>query len=292
MGWGQWQPQTVRRFVRGFPTSAHTALVETDAGLGYLKAMGGSIGEGPHTLASEVIATQLADWLGLPTFDWSIIMIDQVDEIPFLDRDGRQVGLAQPGPAFITRGESGNSWSGGKRDLMRLINPEDIATLVVFDTWVLNCDRHCPKAKGEFGKPRINRDNVFLSAEAPSGQFLLKAMDHTHCFSCGRAWTRKLSEIGRIQDDRLFGLFPTFRSFLKRETVVRAAARLSTIDRSAILQMAERLPKEWDVSQSALDALISLILGRAGFVADKIPRKIWPQQPLPTDEGEDAEQAT
>jgi hypothetical protein len=289
---GRWQPQTVRRFVRGFPTSAHTALVETDAGLGYLKAMGGSTGEGPHTLASEVVATQLAEWLGLPVFDWGIITIDPIDEIPFLDKDRNQVGLAQPGPAFITRAESGGSWSGGKRDLARLINPEDVSALVVFDTWVLNCDRHCPKPRGQLGKPRVNRDNVFLSEEAPPGHFLLKAMDHTHCFSCGHAWTRKLSEIGRIQDDRLFGLFPAFRSFLKREAVIRAAARLATIDRMTVVRMAERLPKEWDVSQTALDALINLILGRATYLADKMVNKIWPQKPLPTDEGDDAEQTS
>jgi hypothetical protein len=69
-----------------FPTSARTALVETDGGFGYLKAMGGP--EGPHTLAAEVVATQLAEWLGLPTFDCAIITIDQMDEIPFVDKNG------------------------------------------------------------------------------------------------------------------------------------------------------------------------------------------------------------
>jgi hypothetical protein len=285
---GDWEPTTIRRFVKGYPTSARTAVVVTDAGLGYLKAMGGP--EGPHTLASEVIGTQLADWLGLPTLDWSIITVDEIDEIPFFDREGHQTGLAQTGPAFITREEPGGTWSGGTRELGRLINPEDLARLVVFDTWVLNCDRYCPKRKGEIGKPRVNRDNVFLSTKAPQGRFRLKAMDHTHCFSCGQSWTRRLSEIDRIKDERVFGLFPPFRPFLDPEAVSQAVTRLATIDRSTVWRMAQRLPKEWEVSQPALDALIDLVLGRAAFVADNILRKIWPQLRLPLDHGDGAEQ--
>ena len=290
MGFGRWQPGTVRKFVKGFPTSARTALVETDIGLGFLKGMGGP--EGLHTLAAEVIATQLAEWLGLPTFDCAIITLDDVDEIPFLDKDGNQTGKALPGPAFIAKQERGGTWSGGKRDLLKLINPEDVSVLVVFDTWVLNCDRFLSKPKGELGKPRINRDNVFLSEEAPEGQFLLKAMDHTHCFSCGRTWTKGLSQLDRIREERIFGLFPEFRSFLQREAVVRAADKLRSIDRATVVRMVEFLPKEWEVSRGASDALIDLILGRATFVADTIVTRIWPQGSLLAEEEEDTEPST
>ena len=72
-----WSPTTIRRFVRGFPSSACTALVETDVGLGYLKAMGAP--EGPHTLASELVATQLAAWFGLSVFDYAVIAVDEID---------------------------------------------------------------------------------------------------------------------------------------------------------------------------------------------------------------------
>jgi hypothetical protein len=287
MGFGRWQPSTVRKFVKGFPTSARTALVETDIGLGYLKGMGGP--EGLHILAAEVIATQLADWLGLPTFDCAIITLDEIDEIPFFDKDRNQTGQALPGAAFIARHERGGTWSGGKRDLLKLINPEDISALVVFDTWVLNCDRYAPKPKGEFGHPRVNRDNVFFSEDAPEGQFLLKAMDHTHCFSCGRSWTRRLSQIDKLKEERIFGLFPEFRPFLKPEAVVRATDKMRSIDRATVAEMVELLPNDWDVSRGASDALIDLILGRAKFVADTIEKRIWPQGSLLAEEEEDAE---
>lgn len=103
-----WKPKTIRRFVKGFPSSARTALVETDVGPGYLKAMGGP--EGPHTLASEVVVTQLASWFGLPTFEWSIIEVEEFDEIPFVDKRGKRSGRrrqVQPLSRGRNRGQLG-----------------------------------------------------------------------------------------------------------------------------------------------------------------------------------------
>ncbi len=166
-----WQPTTVRRFIKGFPSSAYAALVETDIGQGYIKCMGGP--EGPHSLASEWVATQLAAWFGLSTFDYAIIQLDESDEIPFIDKNGNRVGHGVIGPAFITRAEPGETWGGKTRQLKKLVNPQDIARLVVFDTWLLNCDRYSFPGGNQAGKPRVNRNNVFLSEEAPEGQLLL-----------------------------------------------------------------------------------------------------------------------
>jgi hypothetical protein len=106
-----------------------------------------------------------------------------------------------------------STWGGGDRELKLLVNPQDISRLVVFDTWVMNCDRHCPIDPGTGIRRKPNRDNVFLSEDAPDGQFLLKAIDHTHCFSCGRDWTKRLNQFDRIKDGRVFGLFPGVSGF-------------------------------------------------------------------------------
>ena len=82
--------------------------------------------EGLHILACELVATQLARWFGLPTFDFAIIDVTDVDEIPFHDGTNAQVG-----PAFITRSESGDVWSGDEAQLARLFNPHDISRLVI-----------------------------------------------------------------------------------------------------------------------------------------------------------------
>jgi hypothetical protein len=270
---GGWNPTTIKRFVKAFPTSACTVLVETDAGKGYLKGLGGP--DGPHTLACEWVATQLAKWFGLSTFDFGIIAVTQADEIPFANGHHAHVG-----PAFITRAESGEPWSGDQKQLNRLINPQDISRLVVFDTWTLNCDRYSVPPDGTIGKRRINRNNVFLSEEAPEGQFLLKAIDHTHCFTCGRELSRNLRNIDKMKDPRLFGLFPEFRDYLDRAHVKQAVADLRKMDRTEVVRMTQGIPKEWEVTTEAREALADLVVGRAGYVADTIESALWPQREL------------
>jgi hypothetical protein len=279
-----WQPTTVRRFVKAIRSSACTALVVTDAGLGYLKALGGP--EGPHTLACDWIGTHLARWLGLPTFDCAIIEVTEQDEIPF-----HTGSSAQPGPAFITRAESGETWSGRQRQLRRLINPQDVSRLVVFDTWTLNCDRHGPRAKGKMGRPRVNRNNVFLSEEAPEGHLMLKAMDHTHCFSCGRELTTRLREIDTIKDPRIFGLFPEFRPLLDRGQILQAAKDLRTLDKGVVVRIVQDIPREWSVPREAMNALVDLVVGRAAYVAEAIVDSLWPQREL-FDDPDNAEQSS
>jgi hypothetical protein len=263
-----WHPTTIRRFIKSFPTSACTGLVETDAGPGYLKALGNR--EGPHILACEWVGTQLARWLGLSTFDFALINVTPEDEIPFA-----KGGQASEGRAFITRAETGGSWSGHARQLRLLANPQDITRLVVFDTWTLNCDRHSYPPKGDISRTRVNRDNVFLSEEAPPGQFVLKAIDHTHCFTCGAELTQRLRAIDRIKDERVFGRFFEFRPYLDRTQARQAARHLRRIDRSTVGEMTQTIPTEWEVSSDVQEALVDLIVGRAVFVADTIERKLW-----------------
>jgi len=281
-----WSPKTIKRFIRGFPTSCHTALVETDVGPGYLKAMGGP--EGPHTLASELVATHLARWLGFPALDFAIIRVDEVDEIPFVNDEGKTIGHAQVGPAFITRAEAGDSWSGQERQLAQLVNPDAISRLVVLDTWLLNCDRYSWPKQAALAKagirrrnrPRIKRDNVFLSEEAPDGQFLLKAIDHTHCFTCGHEWSRQLKRIDTIRDPRLFGLFPEFKRFLDRKEVELVVRDMSRISETIVTDFMNQVPPEWEVTKEASEALVELVVARAAYVAETVVRRIWPQREL------------
>jgi hypothetical protein len=139
--------------------------VETDQGEGYLKAIGNPGGE--HCIACEYVGTQLARWFCLPTFDFALVNVSDVDMLPF-----SKGGNAKPGPAFITRKERGQPWGGSERELKKLINPNDLTRLVIFDTLTLNWDRYSIDAPG---KRRINRDNVFLSQEGPPGKLVLKA---------------------------------------------------------------------------------------------------------------------
>ncbi|HZZ29675.1 MAG TPA: HipA family kinase [Pirellulales bacterium] len=275
----RWHATVIKRFNQSYPSSACTAQVVTDAGIGYLKALESP--EGRHILACEFVGTCLAEWFHLPTFDHTVIEVDaEVIEIPFFDRNNKQVGKASNGPAFITRGEAGDSWSGKAEQLKKLANPHDISRLVVFDTWTLNCDRYCERPLGQEGKPRVNRNNVFLSEEAPSGQFMLKAMDHTHCFTCGGELTTRLRRDDKIKEPRVFGLFPEFRQFLDQDAVQHAVPALQKFNQTVIQEITGRIPDKWEVSAAIRKALDDLVVGRAAFVAETIFAKLWPQADL------------
>ena len=197
-----WQPTTFRRFERALASSTHPAQIVTDAGHAYIKVINNPIG--PHALVREWVGTSLARWFGLPTFDFAILELDEMDEIPL--HDNRR---AQPGPAFVTRAVEGHPWGGRAEELKLLDNPDAISRLVVFDTWTQNPDRHPP----DLATRQPHRDNVFLSGEgAMPGRFRLIAMDHTECFFTPgrRDLTGHIATIDQIRDERVYGLFPEF----------------------------------------------------------------------------------
>jgi len=260
---GPWQPTFIVRQENALKTSTRTIKVVTDQGSGYLKALGNP--EGPHVLACDLVGTWLAGWFGLPTFEFALI--DVKEEYGLTFHGGAK---ASPGPAFITKYDPGETWGGAERQLDQLTNVHDITRLVIFDTWTLNRDRYAPEGN------RINRDNVFLSEEAPAGQFLLRAMDHSHCLTCGKPLSPKLGHIDQIQDERIYGLFPEFRAKLDPSVAQDAVQHLGQFRKSDAESVTQAIPKEWDVEQPARDALVQFLVSRAAFLAGSIIDKLCP----------------
>ncbi len=249
-----------------------TARIVTDAGKAYIKAMGNP--QSPHLLAIELIATRLAQWFKLPVLDHALVRIDsEVDEIPFL-----RGGTAASGPAFVTRAITAHPWGGSADELKTLVNPEDIGRLVVFDTWVRNCDRYSQNLTST----RINYDNVMLEEldGSDAGNLRLIAMDHTHCFTCGGDLDSTVNHIDRVKDDSVYGLFPGFVSCVRQLDVDAAIADLSKLDVSFISSVVHELPDEWEVPRAAQVALRDVIVQRAGFVVQTLTPKLaatcWP----------------
>jgi hypothetical protein len=211
--------------------------VTTDAGPAFLKAITAS--EGPHLLVAEVIGTSLAHWLGLPTFDWSILSVAEEDDL-VLYNNSRPL----PGPAFITREMAGQVWSGGVSEIQNLENPEDMVGLVILDTWLRNCDRFRPEP------PRVNRNNVFLSAEdCRPGKSRLIAMDFTHIFQEGRPVSKKLGQIDQVKDARIYGLFPEWESrirSLRAKAAPRFLKKMETWNEGMEQSILNKIPPEWD----------------------------------------------
>jgi hypothetical protein len=259
-----WQPTEFRRFEASFPTSTSPSRIVTDAGRAYLKGIGNP--EGPHALASEWLAGNLAKWLGLRTFDFAIMQVRNGDEIEM--KNGR---LVQPGPAFVTRAEHGNSWGGSAEELQHLINPQDISCLIVFDTWVRNRDRFVPGN-------RCHYDNVFLSSEHTQGVAReLVAMDHTHVFSNNNELTGRLHQMALTQDATIYGAFPEFHTFWSEERTVEVLHQLGTCSEAQVVPFIDQLPNEWQVDGAARVALKNFVIDRAHWLAAQQPAAFRPQ---------------
>lgn len=264
-----WQPTCITQFVEARKSSTMVVIVKTDASRGFLKAMGNP--EGEHALACDWVGTQLAKWFGLPTLEQAIVEFDGIPEITLFNGS-----LAAKGPALVTRAIKGDNWSGEPRQLAKLVNTDDISRLVVFDTWILNRDRHSAN--------RQNRDNVFLSAE--SNQIELLAIDHTHCFgTSGGELTERVAHIGNCKDSAVYGLFPEFKKFLKMDTVSQAVEQLARIDEATVKRIVADIPGQWHVPEKAKAALVSFLLQRAAYVADTIYEKLWPQKEIEFTDG-------
>ena len=179
-----WNPQRLLIVGASHDTSMGTTEIDTDAGPAYIKPMGNR--QGPHALAAEWVGTHLVQWFGLPTLEFNLLVLDESDEFP-LPRGHK----AAPGPAFVSKAMPGHPWGESAEELAALVNPDDISRLVVFDTWVLNCDRYPP----DLTVRKPNPDNVYLANTNDPVRFRLIASDHTHCFTCGRDLTRNVNDI-------------------------------------------------------------------------------------------------
>jgi hypothetical protein len=261
----KWTPTIFLRWVNSVETSTGPAEIVTDAGSAFMKAKGNK--EGPHVLACEWIGTKLAEWFGLKTFDISIVQVNETDEIPLGHKK-----MAMPGSAIVTRKEKGTPWAGDPKMLEFIDNAVDIPDLVVFDNWVLNCDRYPPDTN--LRKP--NFDNVFFSEEnANPGRFVLKAIDHSHCFTCGSELTeRKLSNINLMKDERLYGLFPAFKKYIVYDSVKRSLDKLNRLDKKKVIELVESVPEDWEVTRGVRKKMTELILERANFIYNNLWKKL------------------
>jgi hypothetical protein len=273
-----WQPRRIERLIEVFPTGSAVVRVETDQGEGFLKALSNKAE--PHNLACELVGTLLAGtllagWLKLPTLDFALIAVTAADRLQLADGT-----MAHPGPAFITRFEDGYPWGGEPKELDGLDNPEDIARLVVLDTWTRNCDRYLPREEGA----RVRRDNVFLSRRnATAGHFVLKAIDHGCCFTCARELTARLGDLDLIRDPQLYGCFPEFRGRIDRAAVLRIVQEVKAIGRNEVEAIVQSVPPEWDVSPSVRAAWCHFIYERARYI-EAIFECEWPRLSLFDDE--------
>lgn len=252
---GEWQPVRFGEFGRRLGSSMRTCQITTNAGPAYIKCLGNP--EGPHALACEWIGTRLADLMGMQTFDFALFTLTGED-VPFTG------GREEPGAAFVTREEDGDPWSGDPRILAQLINPQDIAKLVVLDTWLLNRDRHTREATAP------NRDNVFLSRDRSEQGPCLVAMDFTHAISFGREIDVELRRANLARDEAIYGLFDDFCPYVSTEYARDAIQSMEGVTDTMIEEVLGELPQEWQVDRPCRAALRTFLSARRDYLVETL----------------------
>jgi hypothetical protein len=221
---------------------------------------------GEQVLACEWVCVRLARWFGLPTFKAAILDLpaDRCFDLPA--HNGNRY-RAEPGPCFVTQATAGHVWDRSEADLRTLVNPDAITLLVAFDTWVLNRDRYLPDPV----RPKANYGNVFL-AEYPKAKemYELVAMDHTHCFDNGQLH-RRLSQIGSVKDDRVYGLFPQFRGWVDPAVIRATVTRLKAVTAAMVEPFIADVPDRWGLDAETRVAWREQIVGRARHLGDHLP---------------------
>jgi hypothetical protein len=257
-----WQPTLIKRVIETLPTSTCVAKVATDAGHGFIKGMGNPAGN--HSLATELVAAELAAAIGLHVPPFALVELEGI-EIPMLDAEAVQIGLMEPGPAFISREIEGAIGDGGDVMLKRISNPDDVTKLVVFDTWIRNADRCPPNPENT----RFNRDNLFFAKQG--SKFALTAIDHSHCFVEGILDDLLGEAQDLLNDEDVYGLFPEFKPYIHARAVALAVRPLRQIDVGLVQRIVASVPIQWDLTPLIRAAWVNFICERAQKVAKQIP---------------------
>lgn len=258
------KPTKILEKISDHSTSTNPFIVETDGGRCVLKAMGNPGGD--HTLICEWIGTRIAQAMKIPTLNFSLIQVENAESLTLKFPNGN---YAKNGPGFITQFEPKQSWDGDIKILERSKNIDDLNKLIVLDTWILNCDRYSPKDK----PPRRNNDNVFFSNEDGGKKFVIKAIDHTHCLTCGHEITANIQNIDNWQSEQIFGFFPEFRKYIDPKKIELILGEISAIEDDLLKDIVMSTPVEWGF-KSELKAVLELLKLRKNFLCTNMKRMI------------------
>lgn len=205
------QPGEIRRVVRLFPSSTRPANVITDLGGGYLK--GAESPAGSSALISELIAAEIGTRMGLSIPPFAVVTGIEID-IPMLDHHGHILP-----PAFFSKHIEGVPSDGTDEFIKRMEHHGDLARLIVFDTWIRNCDRCFPADGGH--AYNYNRDNLLFETLGDR-RYRLAPIDHSHCIVDIDFVAAELTDEAKICDENVYGFFPEFQPYIDADAVAGA----------------------------------------------------------------------
>lgn len=250
------QPTEILAEIQSFGSSTRPARVLTDVGEGFIKGVGNPAGE--IALVSELIAAELGTWFGLKIPPFAIVQQCQI-EIPMVSHH-RSI---QP-PMFFSSAVEGMPRDGSDIFLRRLTDKQDVARLIVFDTWIRNLDR--------YGNGDVNSDNLLYGTAQKGRSYDLVPIDHSHCLA--EISLDELTDEDVVNDPNIYGFFPEFSDFVTPSSVAVAVNDLSQLSADFVAQCVNSIPPQWGVAQSDAQNLADFICRRANFVVESIAIKL------------------
>jgi len=222
--------------------------------------------QGIRTLANELLATALADCLGLPVAPSGVVNVSQ-DLVEYSDEMfvdlGRQRIRLRPGLCFGSRyqpsGETRNGQTSNvshnylpKHEMPYVVNAADFAGMLVFDKWAGNLD---------------SRQVVFVP-NCPTHRAVM--VDHGLCFGGFRWDFPDCPAQGLHSPPIVYGSIRSFRTFepwldrLERE-----------VDATALSSAAQEIPTEWyGEDKSSLSRLLDELDHRRKTVTIQLLRTV------------------
>lgn len=267
-----WQPHAIERVTRVLDTNTKPLLAVTDEGLAVVKFIGNPAGL--DALVCELIGSELANMIGLQTPDFAIY------DIPELELPNNAWLQVDPGPAFFSRwDQTATSLSPDSVLLKKLRQPEDLAKLVVLDTWLRNKDRF--DEAGDDGYENVNFDNVLLRPDKRKVQMLV--IDWTHAIA-ETTLEDDLSQ-GWVDEQKVYGMFPQFAPFVTLELVQQALECVNKIDPDEIQGICRGVPPDWGMTQNLADRLSTYIIERGKKLDTWLPAALFDQYEMNLEQG-------
>ena len=259
-----WQPTKLTHVVEALTNSTKPLHIATDQGDAIMKAVGNP--EGLESLAFELVGTELACWFGLKTPDFAIL---NLLGIPKTWNPNFEI---EDGYAFLSRYIQAATYDGHGTLLKKLANPDDLARLVVFDTWIRNSDRYPPDTYSAEIQPNLDNLMFRRSRRDKALRYDLIVFDHTHAFSS--SGFEGLHDRQLISDDEVYGFFPPFKQYMSLRAIKSATDQLRKIDASDVKTLLDAVPSGWGVTIELKRKWSDFIYERAQFVAETIEAKI------------------
>lgn len=258
------QPTEIREEIQLFDTSTRPARVATDSGDGFIKGVGNP--QGSVSLVSELVAAELGTWFGLQIPPFAVVAECDID-IPMIGCSG----VMGP-PLFFSSAVDGMPRDTSDTFLKRLSNPDDVAKLIIFDTWIRNNDRYVEGA--------ANSDNLLYVTVTKGKKYALVPIDHSHCF-VDIDFDTDLPAPELVIDPNLYGFYPEFEGFVNSNSVAIAVEKLRELDEDFVAQCVNSIPIEWGMNDVSRSNLKEFICDRAKFVVETVSMKMVndPQMP-------------